>query len=155
MAPLRCVAVRIASPRDRRDGGALTVFNGDMVWLVIIIDLPMLILPIYSITKRRYLRRDGVRTTGIVVRHIEKEGENSNYKVPVIAYTDETGKRFDLIPDTPTNEPIGREIAIFYLPEKPHKSMADSRKYRYLDYYFLGFFLVVTFMMIIAGIFGA
>ena len=71
--------------------------------MAIMIIIYLLILPalIYNIMKRRRLRRVGIRTTGIVVRHVERGREKNTYEVPVIAFFDEPGKRFEFIPPEP------------------------------------------------------
>ncbi|GGQ45519.1 hypothetical protein GCM10010187_74810 [Actinomadura coerulea] len=95
----------------------------------------------------------GVRATGVVVRHIERRGEKDTYEVPVIAFFDETGKRFEFIPPASVFEPIAREITILYPSGEPHKAVVDNHNYREHDYWFAGILSAVILLLVIIWIF--
>lgn len=79
----------------------------------------------------RMLRRDGVRVTGWVVGHDDKQHHGETSFVPVVAYRDNFGVerhfRMNLVANR-TDPPVGAEVPVLFVPGRPELVDADSEQ---------------------------
>lgn len=79
----------------------------------------------------RRLRRDGVRTQGVVVDNVRCDDDGSVW-VPVIAFRDQRGHRVQFTPrlrGAGLKLDTGREVPVVYLPREPSSARVYLRRH--------------------------
>lgn len=76
--------------------------------------------------RRLWLRRRGVRVSGVVVDHVPPRAAEPWFDKPVIAFTDAQGDRHTVTPDVDRFIPAEEQVALIYPPGTPHKAMPES-----------------------------
>lgn len=85
-----------------------------------------------EVRAQRRLRHEGIRTTGIVVRHDHTGMDRERVYVPVVAFTDAdgVGRECRSTHSGRRGWPVGREVPVAYLPGAPAMAVIDLREQR-------------------------
>jgi hypothetical protein len=103
------------------------------MWALALIGVAALGMGVWEARRMAQLKRDGVRTRGIVIRYEVR----SRQRRPVVAFRDEAGAeqevkiRLGSDSDSTPIYQVGEEVPMVYLPGRPLTAQPDTAKYRF------------------------